>query len=214
MDQDIEIINAKTRNEKIKNFFINNSKKLISIITIIIILLLGYFLYKHFEENKKINLANSYNLAVNKFNLENKSQVKSELINIIKEKDETYSPLAFYFLLDYELITSKDEINEYFDIIINEINLEKEIKYLVIFKKALHNSDFQSEDKLLKILNPIINSNSVWKSHALYLMAEYFFSKGEKQKSLEFYNQIISLEKSNPNIKLEAEKRILRDLSE
>ena len=214
MDQDIEIINAKTRNEKIKNFFINNSKKLISIITIIIILLLGYFLYKHFEENKKINLANSYNLAVNKFNLENKSQVKSELINIIKEKDETYSPLAFYFLLDYELITSKDEINEYFDIIINEINLEKEIKNLVIFKKALHNSDFQSEDKLLKILNPIINSNSVWKSHALYLMAEYFFSKGEKQKSLEFYNQIISLEKSNPNIKLEAEKRILRDLSE
>jgi len=214
MDQDIEIINAKTRNEKIKNFFINNSKKLISIITIIIILLLGYFLYKHFEENKKINLANSYNLAVNKFNSENKSQVTSELINIIKEKDETYSPLAFYFLLDYELITSKDEINEYFDIIINEINLEKEIKNLVIFKKALHNSDFQSEDKLLKILNPIINSNSVWKSHALYLMAEYFFSKGEKQKSLEFYNQIISLEKSNPNIKLEAEKRILRDLSE
>ena len=214
MDQDIEIINAKTRNEKIKNFFINNSKKLISIITIIIILLLGYFLYKHFEENKKINLANSYNLAVNKFNLENKSQVKSELINIIKEKDETYSPLALYFLLDYELISSKDEINEYFDIIINEINLEKEIKYLVIFKKALHNSDFQSEDKLLKILNPIINSNSVWKSHALYLMAEYFFSKGEKQKSLEFYNQIISLEKSNPNIKLEAEKRIRRDLSE
>ena len=119
-----------------------------------------------------------------------------------------------YFLLDYELISSKDEINEYFDIIINEINLEKEIKYLVIFKKALHNSDFQSEDKLLKILNPIINSNSVWKSHALYLMAEYFFSKGEKQKSLEFYNQIISLEKSNPNIKLEAEKRIRRDLSE
>ena len=214
MDQDIEIINAKTRNEKIKNFFINNSKKLISIITIIIILLLGYFLYKHFEENKKINLANSYNLAVNKFNSENKSQVTSELINIIKEKDETYSPLALYFLLDYELISSKDEINEYFDIIINEINLEKEIKYLVIFKKALHNSDFQSEDKLLKILNPIINSNSVWKSHALYLMAEYFFSKGEKQKSLEFYNQIISLEKSNPNIKLEAEKRILRDLSE
>ena len=214
MDQDIEIINAKTRNEKIKNFFINNSKKLISIITIIIILLLGYFLYKHFEENKKINLANSYNLAVNKFNSENKSQVTSELINIIKEKDETYSPLAFYFLLDYELITSKDEINEYFDIIINEIGLEKEIKNLVIFKKALYNSDFQSEDKLLKILNPIINSNSVWKSHALYLVAEYFYSKGEKQKSLEFYNQITSLEKSNPNIKLEAEKRILRDLSE
>ena len=30
MDQDIEIINTQTRNEKIKNFFINNKNYLIS----------------------------------------------------------------------------------------------------------------------------------------------------------------------------------------
>jgi len=60
----------------------------------------------------------------------------------------------------------------------------------------------------------LINSDSVWKSHALYLMAEYFYSKDQKQKSKEFFNQIISLENSNSDIKLQAEKRLNRDLSE
>ena len=45
-------------------------------------------------------------------------------------------------------------------------------------------------------------------------MAEYFYSKDQKQKSKEFFNQIISLENSNSDIKLEAEKRLNRDLSE
>tara|TARA_Y100000590_G_C15390264_1_gene889787 strand:- start:139 stop:783 length:645 start_codon:yes stop_codon:yes gene_type:complete len=214
MDEDINIINTKTRNEKIKNFFVNNRKIIISIVSVVIILLLSYFSYKHLQKNKKIELANSYNLVVNNYNLGNKSLVIDQLKNIIKAKDKTYSPLALYYLIDNELISSKDEINQYFDIIINEINLDEEINNLVIFKKGLFNSDFQSEDEMLKILNPLINSDSLWKSHALYIMAEYFFSKGEKQKSLEFYNQIISLENSNSNIKLESEKRIRRDFSE
>jgi len=35
--------------------------------------------------------------------------------------------------------------------------LENEIKNLIIYKKALINSDFVSENELLKILNPVIN---------------------------------------------------------
>ena len=64
------------------------------------------------------------------------------------------------------------------------------------------------------MLNPLINSKSVWKSHALYLMAEYFFSNNQKQKAKEFFNQIVSLENSNPDLKLQSEKRLNRDLSE
>ena len=67
---------------------------------------------------------------------------------------------------------------------------------------------------MLNILNPLINSESVWKSHALYLMAEYFYSKGEKQKSKEFFNQILNLENTNQDLKIEAQKRLNRDLSE
>ena len=97
---------------------------------------------------------------------------------------------------------------------IEKTSLDKEIKNLVIYKKALFNSDQAQESDLLNILNPLINSESVWKSHALYLMAEYFYSKDQKQKSEEFFNQIISLEDANPDIKLQAQKRLNRDLSE
>jgi hypothetical protein len=45
-------------------------------------------------------------------------------------------------------------------------------------------------------------------------MAEYFYSKNQNQKSKEFFNQIISLENANAGIKLQAEKRLNRDLSE
>ena len=136
------------------------------------------------------------------------------MLEIIGEKDSTYSPLALYFLIDNGLIESRKEVNDLFDILINKTSLENEIKNLIIYKKALYNADSTEENKLLDILNPIINSKSVWKSHSLYLIAEYFYSKGEKQKSKEFFNQIISLENGNQDIKKEALKRISRDLSD
>ena len=78
----------------------------------------------------------------------------------------------------------------------------------------MFNADEAQENDLLNILNPLINSESVWKSHALYLMAEYFHSRDQKQKSKEFFNQIANLEDANSDIKLEAQKRLNRDLSD
>jgi len=85
---------------------------------------------------------------------------------------------------------------------------------LIIYKKALYNADNVQEGDLLNMLNPLINSKSVWKSHSLYLIAEYFYANNQKQKAKEFYNQIISLENPNLDIQLQAEKRLNRDLSE
>ena len=85
---------------------------------------------------------------------------------------------------------------------------------MIIYKKALYNADNIEENELLEILKPIINSNSIWKSHALYLMAEYFYSKNEKQKSKEFFNQIILLENANQDLKIDSKIRLNRDLSE
>jgi len=117
-------------------------------------------------------------------------------------------------LIDQNLIEDKNEVNKLFDIVINKISLENEIKNLIIYKKALYNSDFVDENELIKILKPIINSESVWKSHSLYLIGEYFYSKNEKQKAKEFFYQIISLSNANTDIKLDSQKRINRDLSE
>ena len=97
---------------------------------------------------------------------------------------------------------------------LDQTSLDDEIKNLVIYKKALFNADQSLEGDLLNLLNPLINSKSVWKSHALYLMAEYFYAKDQNQKAKEFFNQIISLENPNPDIRLQADKRLNRDLSE
>jgi hypothetical protein len=214
MDEDTAIINSKTRNEKIKNFLIKNRKSLISIIFFIVILLITYFAFIEYEERKKIKISDQYNSITIEYSENNKENTKKALIELVNKKDSTYSPLSLFFIIDNYLISDQKIINELFDIIIEEVSLEKEIKNLIIYKKALYNANDSQENQLLEILKPIINSQSVWKSHGLYLMAEYFYSKNEKQKAKEFFNQIISLETANYEIKLEAQKRLNRDLSE
>ena len=136
------------------------------------------------------------------------------MIEIINEKNTTYSPLALYFIIDNEIQTSNEEINNYFDVLINETDLDKEVKNLIIYKKGLFNANYETENNLITILKPIINSDSIWKSHALYLMGEYFFSKNQKQKAKEFYDQIVILKNSNENIKLQTQKRLRQSFSE
>jgi predicted negative regulator of RcsB-dependent stress response len=214
MDEDTIIINNNTRNEKIRNFFINNKKILIIILSFLLIILVGYFTYENYKEKKKLKISDQYNSAITGYLKDNKEITKNTLIKLINENDSTYSPLSLYFIIDNQLITDNLKINSLFDIIIQDTSLEKEIKNLIIYKKALYNADNSKENELLDILKPIINSDSVWKSHALYLMAEYFYSKNERQKSKEFFNQIVLLENANQDLKIESQKRLNRDLGE
>ena len=214
MDEDIEIINTNTRSEKIKNFFIDNKKILLSIIVVIILSLLIFFGYSEFKKNQKIKLSNLYNSIIIEYDDKKKIEAAKNLIEIVNKKDPTYSLLSLYFIIDNNLISDKNQINTLFDILIEETSLDKEIKNLVIYKKGLFNADEINENELLSILNPLIKSESIWKSHALYLLAEFFYSKNEKQKSKDFFNQILNLKNSNPDILKEAQKRLNRDLSD
>jgi hypothetical protein len=173
-----------------------------------------FFGFNEFKKREKIDISNLYNSTIIKHSVDNKAETQESLIKIINKKDSTYSPLSLYFIIDNEIIKDKNEVNKLFDIIINKTSLENEIKNLIIYKKALFNADQSNENELLDILKPLINSESVWKSHALYLMAEFFYSKNEKQKSKEFFNQIIILDNANDDIARKAQKRLNRDLSE
>ena len=214
MDEDLSIINTNTRNEKIKNFFVNNKNKIISGIIILIIIIVGVFSYDKYLINKKKDISDSYNSIIIEYSEKTKEKTASSLIEIINKKDPTYSPLSLYFIIDNNLVSDQSKINSLFDILINDTSLDSEINNLIIYKKALYNADNAQESDLLNMLNPLINSKSVWKSHSLYLMAEYFYANNQKQKAKEFFNQIIALENSNPDIRLQAEKRLNRDLSE
>ena len=138
MDEEITIIDSNTRNEKVKNFFVNNKKKLIAITTIFLILVTGYFSFDAFKKKEKVNLANKFNLTIINFKTENSEKTIEGLINIIKENDNTYSPLALYFLIDNNLVNEPEEINFLFNELINKTNLEEEIKNLNIYKKILY----------------------------------------------------------------------------
>jgi len=214
MDEDLSIINTNTRNEKIRNFFVNNKNKIISGIIILIIIIVGVFSYDKYLINKKKDISDNYNSIIIDYSKKTKEKTASSLIEIIKKKDPTYSPLSLYFIIDNNLVSDQSKINSLFDILIKDTSLDTEINNLIIYKKALYNADNVQESDLLNMLNPLINSKSVWKSHSLYLMAEYFYANNQKQKAKEFFNQIISLENSNPDIRLQAEKRLNRDLSE
>ena len=214
MEEEIQIINQNTRREKFKNYIIKNKKILVTSVSCIIIIILLLVFYSEIKFKNQIKLGNKYNEIVLSYEKTNNQNSEEELIDIIQKKDPTYSPLALNFIIDNEIVNDKIKVNELFDIIIEKTNIENEIKNLIIYKKALYNSDNINENDLINILNPILNSESVWKSHSLYLLAEYFLSKNEKQKSKEFLVQIIELENANPKIKVEAQKRINRDLSD
>ncbi len=214
MDEDLSIINTNTRNEKIKNFFVKNKNKIISGIIILIIIIVGVFSYDKYLINKKKDISDSYNSIIIDYSEKTKEKTASSLIEIINKKDPTYSPLSLYFIIDNNLVSDQSKINSLFDILINDTSLDSEINNLIIYKKALFNADNAQEGDLLNMLNPLMNSKSVWKSHSLYLMAEYFYANNQNQKAKEFFNQIIALENSNPDIRLQAERRLSRDLSE
>ena len=214
MDEEIAIIDEKTRNEKIKNFFINNKKFIFSGLAFVLLIVISFYSYQIYKDNHRQLVSEKYNSAVIEYKSADKSKTVLLMREVIKEKDTTYSPLALYFLIDNELLEDRNEVNSLFDILINKTSLENEIKNLIIYKKALFNADAVDENELLDLTKPILNSNSVWESHTLYLVAEYFYSKNEKQKAKEFFNKILSLDNVNLDIKKEAQKRLNRDLSE
>ena len=214
MDEDLSIINSNTRNEKIKNFFVNNKNKIISVIIFLIIIIVGAFSYDKYLTDKKKEISDKFNSITIDYSEKTKEKTTNGLIEIVNERDPTYSPLSLYFIIDNNLVSDQAMVNSLFDTLIKDTSLDTEINNLIIYKKALYNADNSQESDLLKMLNPLINSKSVWKSHSLYLMAEYFNANNQKQKAKEFFNQIIALENSNPDIKLQAEKRLNRDLSE
>ena len=209
MSEDIEIINQNTRIEKIKIFFSNNFKKIIGSLVLILLVLFSYFGYEEYKKRAKLEVAEIYNqITLKEITIENTNDIE-KLIKIIKEKDPIYSALSLYFIIENDLMNDQKEINNFFDLVINS-QKEKEIKNLIIYKKAMYNAEIISENELLDVLNPILKSESIWKSHALLLMADYFEHNNNFIKSKDFLEEIVNSEFVNNEIRVEAERRLKR----
>ena len=213
MDEDIAIVNENTRVSLIKNFFKNNSKNLAISVIFIIAIVISFFAYDEIKKRKKEKIATDYNRIIFNTDKYNQNDIKNEMIKIINEKVDTYSTLALYHLIDNNLIDDQNTISDLFEKVIS-INKDDELRNLIVFKKALYFSDKYTESKMLEILNPLLNSESIWKQHAFLLMGDYYFHKKQYAKSKEFLEKITQLSDVNPKIKLDVERRLNRDFNE
>ena len=164
-----------------------------STILIIIIAIASISFYSGGKEKKKTLLADNYVEA--KIYLENndRNKAKNILKMVIFADDATYSVLSLFLILNSDLILEQNELSNLFDHVLENNKFEKEVKNLIIFKKALFQSNFVSELELLEALKPLINVETLWKPHALLLLGDYFVSKKEYLKAKEFYVQVLSL---------------------
>ena len=80
-----------------------------------------------------------------------------------------------------------------FDHLLENNKFENEVRNLLIYKKSLFNSNFTNESELLEEVKPLLNSETLWRPHALLLLGDYFVSRGEYLKAKEFYTQILSI---------------------
>ena len=182
-----------TKKSKLKKFYEANKFLIFSTALILIIVIGSVSFYSETKEKKKILLSDNYLTA--KVYLENgdKNKAKSVLKTVIFSNDSTYSTLSLFLILNENLIVDQDELSNLFDHVLENNKFEKEIKNLIIFKKALFQSNFVSELELLEAVKPLINAETIWKAHALLLLGDYFTSKKEYLKAKEFYMQILSL---------------------
>ncbi len=185
----------------------SNLKIIITFIILILISISVYTWTDKKENKKRENLSEKYIDA--KILLSEKKDI--EALNILKEvikkKDTTYSVLSLYLIIDRELEKNETKILGYFNQVISISGLKKDDLDLLKFKKAIFISNKSTENEILELLNPIINSESVWKTQALKFLADFYFSKKQFNKADQYYLQLLNLQNSNLN-KKEIEQKI------
>ena len=182
-----------TKKSKLKKFYESN-KILIYLFIFILIILFGYFSY-YLDSKKKKEILLSENYVEAKIYLENENKV--EALNLLKNaifaNDATYSTLSFFMILDQNLIKDYDEVTSLFEHLLANNKFDREIRNLLVYKKALLSSNYVNESELLAELKPLLNKETLWRPHALLLLGDYFVSKEEYVKAKEFYIEMLSI---------------------
>ena len=181
-DQNLDI-----KENRLKSFFITNQKKIFLFILIAITIFLGIFAYNYYKDVQNTKVSDKFNSVLVKISKNEKIQIQDQLIEIIKEKNKFYSPMALNLIIEKNIEIKDEEIINLFNIVLTISDLDKSDKDLFKIKKALFLSkENQNEEKILKLLKPIINSESVWRVKALTILEKYYLTNNEKKKAKEF----------------------------
>jgi len=198
-----------TKKSRIKKFYESNKIFIFSFILILIILFGSFSFYLENQERKKILLSENYIQAKIYLENGNKNEALNTLKKVIFANDSTYSTLSFFLILNQNLISDYKEISALYDHLLENNNFEKELRNLLIYKKSLFSSNFVSETELLETIKPLLNTDTLWKPHALLLLGDYFMSKGENIKAREFYQQILSMNNLHKDLYDQAKSQLV-----
>ena len=180
-----QILNITIQN-KIINFVKKNLKKIIFLLIFLILTLFSYFVYADLKKKNDIKLSEQYMHATIQFKKSKIVVTKQLMEDLVNKSHKFYSPLALYFLIENNLETDSLKIINMFDKILSISSIDKENLNLIKIKKAFFLFSLEDEELIIKTLNPIINSESVWSNMAIKLMSDYFLSKGQKAKANEY----------------------------
>ena len=203
MNTDYSIIKKKG----FKDYF-NTYKKTIIILSFILVLIGGIFLwFDNTQKNKRLKVSENFIEA--KILLAQEENLKSldYLKSIILQKDKVYSPLSLFLIIDNNLEKNKEVIIQYFDELLSINALEDEDINLLRLKKAIYISNSSKEQSMLDLLNPIINSNSVWKFQSLKFLGDYYFSLKQFKKAEQYYRILLETDDNNID-KNEIERKV------
>ena len=198
-----------TKKSKFRRLYDANKLLIFSTLFVLIIASISFSFYTVSREKKQILLADNYMVAI--FYLQNNERDKGRKIlkEIILANNRTYSTLSLFLILDEDLVDDQREISNLFDHLLANNKFEQEVKNLIIFKKKLFLSNFANELEMVENAKQLINTNTLWKPHALLLLGDYFSSKKQYLKAKEFYVQILSLQNLNIELYEQARSQLL-----
>ena len=180
--------------EKVKliDLLKKNFKLLLSLLILLFVIISILLWFDHSNKSKREKISEDFIQA--KILLENQQNIKGHnvLKNIIEKKDNIYSPLSLFLIIEKNLETDKATITNYFDKILDIGSIEKEDLNLLRLKKAIFISENSKEEDMLELLNPIINSDSVWKIQSIKFLGDYYFSLKQFNKAKQYYLILIS----------------------
>ncbi len=198
-----------TKKSRFRKLYDANKLLIFSTLFVLIIASISFSFYTASREKKQILLADNYMVAI--FYLQNNERDKGRKIlkEIILANNRTYSTLSLFLILDEDLVDDQREISNLFDHLLANNKFEQEVKNLIIFKKTLFLSNFANELEMVENAKQLINTNTLWKPHALLLLGDYFSSKKQYLKAKEFYVQILSLQNLNIELYEQARSQLL-----
>ena len=186
-----------TEKKKFIDHIKSNFKLIASILTVLILILVYFIGSNYFDKEKRVKISEDFIKAKILIESKNNNEALELLINIIHKKDAFYSPLSLFIIIDKSLEKNHNNIVSYFDQVILSKNLSEEDLNLIKFKKAIFISEKSKEREILDLLDPILDSDSLWKADVIKFLGDYYFSSQQYKKAFNYYKMLLSNDFSN-----------------